>query len=128
MPNNTTRYLLTSFLVASFAICIFGACQSCGTTPFPPAPPGPSLPDGGSLPLPDGGSNDPTDCSVQDPCMRACSNLKILGCPEGLDPSCVVVCQEAQTSKITDLRPDQIAKAKSIAEIRKIGSVACDSP
>ena len=59
------------------------------------------------------------------PCVLACRNLKALGCDEGTKSSCASTCQNATTTKLTNLHPDCLSKAHSKAEARKCGSVTC---
>ena len=63
-----------------------------------------------------------------DPCTGACANLVALGCAEGSPDggvSCVATCQHAQATKVTDLKPSCLLSAKSKADARACGSVAC---
>jgi len=61
-----------------------------------------------------------------DECQDACANLLRLACPEGQDSSCVEVCQQAQITRLTDLKPVCLAGAKDRVAVRSCGSVACD--
>jgi hypothetical protein len=58
-------------------------------------------------------------------CSLACSNLKTLGCDEGIKTSCVSTCLSATLAKLTNLHTDCLGKARSKAEARKCGSVTC---
>jgi hypothetical protein len=59
-------------------------------------------------------------------CVRACSNLEALKCPEGLDPSCAEACQKVQDGRLTDLAPECLAAAKTPAEASACGTVTCN--
>lgn len=69
----------------------------------------------------------PAPADLADACVRACANLRGLGCPEG-DGSiggepCSVTCQRA-----SELRPLPVAcwsVAKSTAEAKACGSLRC---
>jgi hypothetical protein len=63
-------------------------------------------------------------------CDLACANLRSLGCKEGFTPdagaaSCEKVCWHSVETKLTDLKPDKLAYAKTKDEIHKIGTVRC---
>jgi hypothetical protein len=61
-----------------------------------------------------------------DECQAACANLLKLACPEGQDSSCVEVCQQAQATRLTDLKPTCLARAKDRVAVRLCGSVDCN--
>jgi hypothetical protein len=128
--KNVAAFTLSFLATILLGATVLSTCQSCGTTPFPPVPPGPppAVTDGGPI-LPDSGLDmslpDLPEDSTLSLCRAACANLLALGCPEGKAPACAADCRMAQLGRITDLHPDKIAKAKSIAEVRAIGSVAC---
>jgi len=58
---------------------------------------------------------------------RACDNLALLGCPEGKDADCVATFERAQ-GKVVDLRPLDLAAARSVEEVRAVGTASCASP
>lgn len=64
-----------------------------------------------------------------DVCSKACSKMSELGCPEGMPAdagkSCYTLCMDTQASKKFDLKPECIAVAKSVAEVRGCGTVRC---
>ncbi|MCL2726675.1 MAG: hypothetical protein FWD69_19825 [Polyangiaceae bacterium] len=72
---------------------------------------------------------DAGDASVEldaaSPAVKACANLRRLGCAEGNDDSCVVTIEHVQSARITDLRPDCLAAATTKAEARACKSVQC---
>ena len=101
------------FLFGSVSVML--ACLAfSGCPPTPPVPPGPS-PAADAAPAP------------QTACQAACANLADLGCPEGKDQDCAATCQHAQDARLTDLKPEKLAAAKSIGEVMAVGTVACDA-
>ena len=73
---------------------------------------------------PTDGGRDASSGDSGDAIARACQNLATLGCAEG-NASCVTTMQHAQSTGITDLKPACLAAAKSKADVRACGSVAC---
>lgn len=71
----------------------------------------------------------PPDANVGDAapstCAAACANLLSLGCHEGVAANCVSSCDYATSSRLTDLHAGCLAAAKSRAEARACGTVAC---
>ena len=63
----------------------------------------------------------PDGCS----CALACSNLASLGCQEGVAANCTATCQHVESSRLTELHPTCLSAAKTKAEARACGSVAC---
>lgn len=59
------------------------------------------------------------------PCNLACTNMAKLGCAEGTDPHCVDVCDHAQSSGLTNLKPDCLAQAVDLAALKACGTVTC---
>ena len=62
-------------------------------------------------------------------CGRACEALRRLGCPEG-DPAdgglpCADVCDRAEASGKFSLRPDCVADAGTVIEVRACATVRC---
>lgn len=59
------------------------------------------------------------------PCNLACTNMAKLGCPEGVNANCVDVCNHAQASGLTNLKPDCLASAATVAAAKACGTVTC---
>ncbi len=98
------RFLFLFIVVAGLA-CIH---------PTPPIPVVPDQPDAAVEP----------DAPVS-ACASACANLGRLGCPEGLEGNCTTVCERAQATKLTDLKPECLAGAGTPGEARACGTVRC---
>lgn len=63
-----------------------------------------------------------------DPCAEACTNLRLLGCPEGSvegEASCENVCRKAQGTGVR-VDTDCIARARSVSEVHDC-HVRCES-
>jgi len=58
-------------------------------------------------------------------CEKACYNLALLGCPEGLHADCSADCEAGMGGKITDFRPDCLAEATSQEAARACRTVHC---
>lgn len=95
---------LVGFL-ASFAIL---SCAGC-----PPTPP-PGAVDAGR-PTYDG----------NDLCTHVCSHLADLQCKEGLDPTCVDTCRDADEHRRTNLHEDCLLDAGTKEAVRGCGPVLC---
>lgn len=107
--------------LALFAALLLG-CPPSPINPPPDANDGaspvpPTTPDAGPVLFADSGP--PTACTL------ACVNLNKLGCPEGLDPNCVNVCNHAQGQGVTNLKPDCLANATTVAAAKACGTVTC---
>ncbi len=108
------------------------AITGCPPKPAPSPPdasdasPPPDIPD--AAPTVDAAPPAP-DASVDaglSACGRACVNLVTLGCREGQPfGSCVLVCERATSTPLTDLHTSCVAGAKTKAAARSCGSVAC---
>lgn len=101
--------------IAQISLVLFASTMLLGShcTPAPTPPTSANVADAGA-------SNDP--------CTQACANLVAIGRPEGSSDggaSCVATCQHTQATKVTDLKPSCLAGAKSKADARACGSVAC---
>lgn len=91
---------------------------ACPSHPTPP-----NEPDVVVTPDDDGDASD-LDGAKRSQCLRACSHLKTLGCPEGADPNCEPVCSHAQGT-LTDLHTNCLINAKSKDDARACKSVRC---
>lgn len=132
--------LLTIIVAMLVAAATVGGCGSCASplvTPTPPAVDGGIdaslivgdanydaspvvILDAGPVIMLDAGpvpALDPTGC------YAACVNLAVLGCSEGLTPTCATTCVAAQG--ITNLKTACLAAAKSASAARACGSVRC---
>lgn len=58
-------------------------------------------------------------------CTLACVNMNKLGCAEGANPNCVAICNHVQGQGITNLHPDCLANATSVAAIQACDPKAC---
>ena len=86
--------------------------DACGPAPQPaPLPPS----DGGEEEL-DAGRVTPA---------AVCAHLAALDCAEGKAPNCVSAFEHAQSTRLTDLKPADLMKAKDKAAVRKVGTVRC---
>lgn len=71
------------------------------------------------------------DDSEDDPayCGPMCSRLAAMGCPEGsenIGDGCTIVCQNVQSSKLANLRPQCVSLAANRAAVRACGpSIKC---
>lgn len=65
------------------------------------------------------------DLGLAATCATACSNLKKLGCKEGVDTSCTVICQKEVTKKLVKVNLTCLAKAKTKAGARSCGGIDC---
>jgi len=69
------------------------------------------------------------DASTGTACELACARLGSLGCPEAEalpgGKSCVVLCADAEESGKFSLRPDCVADAGTVADVRVCGTVRC---
>lgn len=54
--------------------------------------------------------------------VKACANLTMLACSEGLAPNCVAVLTNADTTRIENYDPKCLSTATSKAAVRKCGS------
>ena len=63
--------------------------------------------------------------AAYDPCVSACRNLASIGCHEGTDPNCVVVCQKTRSASLTDLKLACLIAAPTKTAARSCGSVEC---
>jgi hypothetical protein len=97
--------MIRSYLVACVAALTIRACPPAPTTP-------------------DAGPPEDLDAATTG-CARACRNLAVLGCSEGLDASCSTTCVHTQTSRLTDLHTACLAAAKTKADARACRSVEC---
>lgn len=79
--------------------------------PTPPTPP---------IPVPSD-----SDAGVIATCSNVCLNLHALGCPEGFDTTCTHVCEQAQSSGLTDLNLPCLVNAKTVNAVRLCRSVDC---
>lgn len=61
-------------------------------------------------------------------CVKVCTNLARLHCPEAVTPDggkpCVEVCQHSEAIGLT-LKPSCVAAAKTLDELRACGTVRC---
>lgn len=69
----------------------------------------------------------PTPEPTPTACQRACNNLFDLQCPEGLHKNCAADCQDAMDSKLSDMKPECLAKATSQDEARSCKTVHCST-
>ena len=90
----------------AIAVLVASLAAECPPRPAP-HPVGDAAPDGGS-------------------CVLACATLRALGCREGLAANCVLVCDHAESSRLTELHTGCLARAATKAEARLCGSVACE--
>lgn len=90
--------------IATIALLSLLAAE-CPAKPSP-APVGDAAPDNGS-------------------CAAACSNLRGLGCKEGLADNCVATCEHVEATRLTELHPTCLTRAATKAEARLCGSVSC---
>lgn len=109
----------------SFLLCISACPKVVAEQPSPAS--AASSADAGAAPSDRSLDARALDAGLAKPdlCELACPRLKLLGCPEGGERECVAVCRHAETSRVTDLRPDCIAAAGSKAAVRACGTVAC---
>jgi hypothetical protein len=136
------------FILVILAALAAFSCAACPPTPPPPPKPGPNvIVDGGLEGGLEGGSTPTVDAAVApvdaapiviftvedagtgEPCDRACARLRLLGCPEGTPSdggqSCVTVCQHAQGTHLTELKPECLAGAKTVLEVQACKTVRC---
>lgn len=93
------------------------ALAACVPSPQPPTPDADaSGVDASSL---DAAPDTPTSA-----CALACANLASLACAEGKSPACTSTCEKANGT-LTDLHPACLVNARTKADARKCGSVAC---
>ena len=110
--------------LGSIFFTLIGVAAIAGCPNGPVAPENPTDPDGGAPPiaLVEAGAGD---------CASACANLSALGCPEG-NPSggksCAETCEHTQSTHLTDLKPACLSAARTVADARACGSVACAKP
>ena len=116
--------------VATFVLAALALAPACSPSTPQPKPPE-ATPDAATAPIGDAASPSNGDASpptAGGDCAAACANLAALGCPEGAPKSgqsCVEVCNHAQSSHLTDLKPACLAAAKTAADARACKTVKC---
>lgn len=98
-------------LVGSIVMIAASLAAECPPPPSPPPPP-PDVP-----PAVDAGEN---------VYARACANLAINGCSEGLPANCATTLERAHTARIIEADPVCLATKHSKAELRRCSrSIVC---
>lgn len=127
------KAVLFSGLILAVLSC--ACCPACTPSPSPAPvppndggdsgtgpPPAPAVDAAAPIAIDDASATTTADAGA---CANACANLASLGCPEGVAPDCVSVCDHTQATKLTDFKPDCLAAAKSQAAAKACGSVSC---
>lgn len=115
-------------LAISIACVLAFTCVGC-PKPNPPVPP----PDVTTTDSGDDGGADPEDppldAAAFPDCVRACSKLKSLGCPEAAKPdggkTCYTVCADAERSGKFSLNPKCVGAASDVAGLAVCKTVRC---
>ena len=64
--------------------------------------------------------------SASSTCAKACSNLVKLGCPEGKDENCVVVCDHVSQTHLVKFDAKCLSTAKDVKAAKACGSITCN--
>jgi hypothetical protein len=119
--NKSKRSTLISVyrkLIATVSIFAFGfVVAGCPPTPNPP----PNDADA-SQPAPQYDA-DPGDASLA--ALRACANLKMLGCQEGQKERCGETVDRVLETKITPFDIECVASAPNVEAVRKCPAIQC---
>jgi hypothetical protein len=111
-PESFVKHMNTSsrIIFVAFALCISLTVAAC-----PPSPVSPGNGNDGGV---DTGTDPILDAHAATLYQRACSNLASLGCPEGIESSCLKSLEHAQTARLSDFKPECLASASSKTAVR----------
>lgn len=120
------------FAPLAFQACLVGVLVGCPAPTPDPKPPVVPVEDGGFpvVQTDSGDDEDPSlDAALFPVCVKACATLKVQQCPEAQrlpgGKTCYAICRDEQQRGKINLKPECIAKASSVSEIRACGTVRC---